>query len=239
MSVDAGLQRLADRFGLGARAVEQLDRLLASAEADPHAPTAVRQRGKALDVHLADSLMALEIERLPSAGRAADLGSGAGFPGLVLAVARPALAMSLVESSSRKCRYLEEVVGRARVENARVVYRRAEAWNEGRETCRLVTARALAPLPVVVEYAAPLLEAGGLLVAWAGIRDSQTELDAKMAAATLGLEPHEIRPVSPYRASRHRHLHVFAKTGSTPERFPRRPGVARKRPLRAGSEDVT
>jgi 16S rRNA (guanine527-N7)-methyltransferase len=97
-----------------------------------------------------------------------------------------------------------------------------------------VTARALAALPVVVEYAAPLLRVGGSLVAWKGRRNAGEEASAAAAAAALGMEPVGVAAVSPYPAARHRHLHVLRKVGPTPAGFPRRPGVAAKRPLRAG-----
>jgi 16S rRNA (guanine527-N7)-methyltransferase len=112
-----------------------------------------------------------------------------------------------------------------------VVHARAEAWPAGAEAHDLVTARALAALPVVVEYAAPLLAEGGALVAWRGRRDPDAEAAATRAAAEVGLEPVEVRRVEPYSAARDRHLHVFRKTAPTPPRFPRRPGMARKRPL--------
>jgi 16S rRNA (guanine527-N7)-methyltransferase len=98
-----------------------------------------------------------------------------------------------------------------------------------------VTARALAPLAVLAEYAAPLLREGGVLVAWKGRRDAQEERDAAAAAEELGLAVEEIRPVRPYPEAEHRHLHLLRKVAPTPDRFPRRPGIARKRPLGAGT----
>jgi len=93
----------------------------------------------------------------------------------------------------------------------------------------------VAPLNVLVEYAAPLLAEGGTLVAWKGRRDPGEEADAAAAAALTGLEPREIVPVRPWAGAEHLHLHAYAKVGPTPNRFPRRPGIASKRPLRAGS----
>jgi 16S rRNA (guanine527-N7)-methyltransferase len=85
----------------------------------------------------------------------------------------------------------------------------------------------------LIEYAAPLLRDGGVLVAWKGRRDGEEELVAAAAAEIVGMELAEIRPVSPYRGADHRHLHVVRKVRPTPERFPRRAGMARKRPLGA------
>ncbi len=94
-----------------------------------------------------------------------------------------------------------------------------------------MTARAVAALAVLVEYAAPLLCDGGSLVAWKGVRDEEEERAGRAAAAHLGLEAGVPRRVQPFPAARERHLHVFRKVGPTPEGFPRRPGMARKRPL--------
>jgi 16S rRNA (guanine527-N7)-methyltransferase len=110
---------------------------------------------------------------------------------------------------------------------------RAEEWREGVSRCDVVTARALAPQPVVLEYAAPLLRMGGTLVDWRGRRDEAAEEAAQRAAALLGLSRAEIRRVIPFEGASDHHLHVFVKTGETPARFPRRAGIARKRPLGA------
>jgi 16S rRNA (guanine527-N7)-methyltransferase len=95
----------------------------------------------------------------------------------------------------------------------------------------VVTSRALAPQPVVLEYAAPLLRLGGTLVDWRGRRDPPGERAAERAAAVLGLRRVNVREVRPFARATDRHLHVFEKVSETPARFPRRTGVARKRPL--------
>jgi 16S rRNA (guanine527-N7)-methyltransferase len=117
------------------------------------------------------------------------------------------------------------------VQNVRVVCARLESWAEGLAAFDLVTARALAPLPVVVEYAGPLLIVGGTLVVWRGRRHAPEEEAAARAAAEVGLEPRAILPVQPYPSARARHLHLMSKVMETPDRFPRRPGMALKRPL--------
>jgi 16S rRNA (guanine527-N7)-methyltransferase len=112
-----------------------------------------------------------------------------------------------------------------------VIGARVEAWRDGIGRFELATARALAPLPVVLEYGAPVLAPGGTLVVWRGARDSGAEAAAARAAEELGMAPAEVRRVHPYPHAHARHLHVFTKEKSTPPRFPRRPGVALKRPL--------
>jgi 16S rRNA (guanine527-N7)-methyltransferase len=84
---------------------------------------------------------------------------------------------------------------------------------------------------VVLEYAAPLLRAGGFLVDWRGKREPKGERSAALAGAELGMQLVEIRRTEPFAGARDRHLHLYEKVRDTPERFPRRPGIARKRPL--------
>jgi 16S rRNA (guanine527-N7)-methyltransferase len=229
--VPARLAQLAERFVLPEPAPAQLGRLLDLVAADPLAPTTVRDPGTAIDAHLADALVGLALAPVRAARRIADLGSGAGFPGLVLAAALPQADMALVESSRRKCAFLARAVSAMGIENVTVVCERAESWRDGLGAHDLVTARALAPLNVLVEYAAPLLDAGGALVAWKGRRDEREEADGAAAAAQTGLAPTAIRPVRPWTGAEHLHLHLYLKVGSTPNRFPRRPGIASKRPL--------
>ncbi|MGN6189092.1 MAG: 16S rRNA (guanine(527)-N(7))-methyltransferase RsmG [Conexibacter sp.] len=233
MKPEAELASLAERYGLPDAAVVQLAALLAELAGDPHAPTTVREPERAVYTHLADSLVALEVPDVRAATAIADLGAGAGFPGLPLAIALPTASVTLVESIARKCAFIRAAADAAGLTNVDVVAERAEAWRAGAGTCDLVTARALAPLAVLAEYAAPLLRKGGALVAWKGRRDAGEERDAAAAAIELGLEVEEIRPVHPYRGAEHRHLHVLRKVAPTPDRFPRRPGMARKRPLSA------
>jgi 16S rRNA (guanine527-N7)-methyltransferase len=229
--VEASFARLADRYSLPAEAVDQLKALHRLLVEDPLAPTAVRDPVKAIDDHVADSLVALELEPVRAARNLADLGSGAGLPGLPLAIALPQASVSLVESASRRCAFLARAVAATRTANAQVVNTRAESWPEGVAAFDVITARALAPLPVVVEYAAPLLTVGGMLVAWRGRRNHPDEAAAARAASYLGLEPIEIRHMQPFTGAQHRHLHLMSKVMDTPAGFPRRPGMALKRPL--------
>ncbi|HXQ00074.1 MAG TPA: 16S rRNA (guanine(527)-N(7))-methyltransferase RsmG [Solirubrobacteraceae bacterium] len=225
------LAQLAARFALDDKQREQLAAVLTCLAADELAPTTVREPAAAVDVHLADSLVALELEVVCGAGRIADIGAGAGFPGLVLAVALPESQVKLVESQARKCAFIERVAGHAGIENAEVVCTRAEEWQEGIRAHDVVLARAVAPQPVVLEYAAPLLRVGGALVDWRGRRDGDEERAAAGAAELLGLECQSIVRVQPWEDARNRHLHVFSKLRATPDRFPRRAGMARKKPL--------
>ncbi len=209
-----------------------LGRVLSVLAADEHAPTTVREPREASERHLADSLAGLDIDLINRDGRdLADLGAGAGFPGVALAVALPRASVRLVESQRRKCEFLARMLAAAEIENASVVCARAEEWEEGLDGNDVVLARALASQPVVLEYAAPLLRLGGALVDWRGRRDAGEEQTAARAASELGMELREIRHVRPFPGATDRHLHVWIKAAATPERFPRRAGMARKRPL--------
>jgi 16S rRNA (guanine527-N7)-methyltransferase len=229
------LDEVGRKFGVPAAGVEALRAVLALQAEDPTASTTVRPVDEAADRHVADSLVALELSAVREARRIADLGAGAGWPGLALAAALPGARVVLVESAARHCRYLAKAVAAAGLANVEVVHARAEAWPEGIGQHDVVTARALASLPVVCEYAAPLLEEGGVLVAWKGAVAAGEAAAGATAAIELGLEPGEVRRVEPYPAAERRTLHVFRKIAPTPERFPRRPGMAVKRPLGSGA----
>jgi 16S rRNA (guanine527-N7)-methyltransferase len=227
LPADQDVAALAVRYGLPPPAAQQLEALLALLAGDPLAPTTI-DAARAVDDHLADSLVALELEPVRTATAIADLGSGAGLPGLPLAIALPGALVHVVESSIRKCEFLERAVRACDLGNVEVVHARIEEWTASVD---LVTARALASLEVVVEYAAPLLQIGGTLVVWRGQRDLDSEIAAEKAAEILGIEVGEIRAVQPYSNAKHRHLHLMSKVMETPSRFPRRPGIAIKRPL--------
>lgn len=225
------LDDLGKRYGLSDGQLTRLAEILSALALDDLAPTSVREPAQALDVHLADSLVALELERVREAREIADIGAGAGFPGLPLAVALPESEVRLVESQARKCAFIERVVGVAGIENAQAICARVEEWPEGIEAHDVVLARAVAAQPIVLEYAAPLLRLGGALVDWRGRRDPEEERAGLQAAEMLGLEREALLWLEPFEGARDHHLHVWVKTRETPDRFPRRVGTAGKKPL--------
>jgi len=215
----------------------QVQRLLEALAAEPDPHTTVDPEA-ALEVHVADSLSGLEVRELAAARRIADVGAGAGFPGLALAIALPRSQVDLIESAGRKTAVIDRLIQAAELGNARSITARAEdfartpaALGGGREAYDAVTARAVGPLAVLVEYAAPLLRVDGVLVAWKGARDPAEESAGAAAAEKVGMAVREVLPVQPYEASENRHLHVFRKLAPTSPEFPRRAGMARKRPL--------
>lgn len=188
---------------------------------------------RAWQVHVADSLTGLEVPEVREAKRIADVGAGAGFPGLVLAVALPGGQVDLIESVARKAGFIERAAGAAGIANATAVNARSEevAEKEGRERYDVVTARAVGRLATLAELASPLLEDGGVLVAWKGKRDPDEEAEMERAAEALAMRPEAVLEVGDRAGSRHRHLHVIRKSGPTPDELPRRPGAAKKRPM--------
>jgi len=211
---------------VAAALVELLDRIAD----EPQNLTAITGVEEGVDRHLADSLAGLALPEVSTATASVDIGSGVGFPGLALAIARPGMAVTLVESEGRKADWLRRAS--AAIPNVRVVSDRSEhlAIIE-RETFPLATMRALGPLPVALELAAPLVVVGGAVVAWRGdYRDPELEAAGARAADELGLAPHEAVASTPFPGARRR-LQVFTKVAPTPARFPRRAGRAAKRPL--------
>lgn len=187
---------------------------------------------RAWKVHVVDSLTGLEVDELRGAGRIADIGSGAGFPGLVLAVALPGARIDLIESVGRKCDFMRRAIETAQISNATVLNTRSEDWaaSEGRERYDAVTARAVGRLSTLAELASPLLKPNGILIAWKGKRDPEEERQLANASEPLAMTPEQILDVGIRAGSTHRHLHIIRKSAPTPANLPRKPGIAKKRP---------
>lgn len=232
-SAQTRLRELGSGSALPPAFADQMGVVLALLAREPASITTVRDPLRAVDVHVADSLAALELAAVRDAGAIVDLGAGGGFPGLALAAALPRARVTLVESVGRKCAFMRAAIEAARLSNAQVVHARAEEWSDGEAAADVVTARALAPLGAILEYAAPLLTPGGRLVAYkAGVPAPERE-QAAAAAELLGMSFVESRGVDPFPGAGPRSLWVYLKSAPTPDRFPRRAGMARKRPLGA------
>jgi 16S rRNA (guanine527-N7)-methyltransferase len=196
--------------------------LLAAA---PVSVTAVRDPAAAWERHVLDALAALPLVRALAPARPIDVGSGGGAPGIPLAVAL-GVPVTLLEATGTKARFLRDVVAELGLA-CPVAHARSEelARRAGRDAYDLALARALAPPPVALELSLPLVAPGGHLVLWAGTVE-RAALDG--VAAQLAARVERIAPAGGTRT-----LALVAKMGATPTRFPRRPGMARKRPLRA------
>jgi 16S rRNA (guanine527-N7)-methyltransferase len=231
------LEELAAAFDLDEAQAAALGRYVDTILAWPGNVTALSRRDEIVATLLGDSLALLDVPQLTDrAGPWLDLGAGAGVPGVPLAVARPAAELTLLDAAARKCAFLREAVGAAGLERrSRVVCERSEEHaapgRPGREAYGVVLARAVAPLPALVELAAPLLVSGGVLLASKTAGAVQEEgPGAGRAAARCGMAARMTTPLprSPLDAAA---CAVFVKTGPTPAGLPRRAGMAAKRPL--------
>lgn len=186
--------------------------------------------------HLLDSLSCLLLEGFDRGKSLIDVGTGGGLPGVPLGIARPGLSVTLLEATEKKVKFLRRVREELDLQNLRLLNARAEevgSRSEYREVFEIATSRALAALPVVAEYCAPFVEVGGTILAMKG-RLAEEELAQGVAAgAELGLELRGVVEVkhSAELTQKERRLVVFEKVGVTPKKFPRRIGLARKRPL--------
>jgi len=230
MDLGERLAALSAEYALPADATPRLERLLGALAAEPDPHTTVSDPALAVDHHVADSLSALKLDPVRSAGTIVDIGSGAGFPGLPLAIALPGARVDLVEAARRKTAVIDRLGRAAALENARALPVRVEELG-ARDVYDVATARAVASLAVLVEYAAPLLKVGGHFVAWKGARDVAEETAGSAAAEMVGLRAVEVLQVRPFAGVRDLNLHLYLKERETPDRFPRRTGAAAKRPL--------
>ncbi|MDP9468002.1 MAG: 16S rRNA (guanine(527)-N(7))-methyltransferase RsmG [Chloroflexota bacterium] len=197
--------------------------------------TRVTLPGDVARLHLLDALAALPIIDRLAPRHVIDLGSGGGIPALPLALARPDMRWTLVDSVARKATVLRGFVDALGLHSITVLADRAEALGvaaEHRESYDLVTARACAPLPVLAELSLPLLVLGGSLLAWKGpLDDGADEVrGGRIAAGQLGGGRLEILATGLPALGGHRFV-TIRKERPTPERFPRRAGEPARRPL--------
>jgi 16S rRNA (guanine527-N7)-methyltransferase len=179
-------------------------------------------------------LAAIERDDLPR-GRVIDIGSGAGFPGLPMKIERPEMNLTLLEANERRAAFLRHLVERLELEGVSVVCGRAEDVAHDpahRETYDLAVARAVARLPTLVELALPFLRVGGWLAAPKGSGATREVREAAAALAACGGSVEAVRPLDLPAWNTPPTLVLVRKHSRTPDRFPRRPGIPAKRPLR-------
>jgi len=186
--------------------------------------TAVREH-EMWQRHILDSLSLLPW--FPEAGRSADLGSGGGLPALPLAIVRPRMQMMLVESVGKKAAFLEQAARDLQLDQIRVCNERIEdvGRSDARASMDVVTARALARLPVLLELAIPLLRVGGRLLAIKGEQAEREIEEARVALVELRAEVEHVHRTDTGTVV------VIHKRDKTPKRYPRRPGEPKRKPL--------
>ena len=183
--------------------------------------------------HFLDSWTVFGARRWTGRERVIDVGSGAGFPGLALRIAKPELRVTLVESVGKKARFLVDVSALLGLTDVEVRNERAEVLGrERRDRYDVATARAVGTLGQVIEYLVPFLRVGGDAVVWKG-RLEQEMPGARTAAAAMGGEIARIVPTSELGVGDvlpGRNLVVVHKVRATPLRYPRTAAEARRRP---------
>ena len=195
---------------------------------------AVQQRHFLESLALLPALRQVDLLALGRQERVLDLGAGAGLPGLPLKIAAPDLSLTLLEATTRKAAFLREVVSELALEQVEVVPGRAEEvarQADRRQAYELVVARAVAPLPTLLELALPFLRIGGVLAAPKG---SGAPQEVALSERALGLLGGKLLSAAPLAVPGARHqpwLVLVRKVAPTPEVYPRRPGIPAKRPL--------
>ncbi|AHY48051.1 gidB: 16S rRNA (guanine(527)-N(7))-methyltransferase GidB [Rubrobacter radiotolerans] len=186
--------------------------------------------------HVMDSLSCLQLPQFARAERVVDIGSGAGLPGIPLAICRAEAELALIESTGKKVRFQRQAVQSLQLENVLCVNGRVEEVareNAHRGSYQIAVSRALGSLPVLAEYGLPLVEPGGLVVCMKG-KVQQEEMEAgKAALRELGGELCSVERLRRLgmQDERQRSLVVLRKTRETPDIYPRKTGVPAKKPL--------
>lgn len=205
--------------------------------------TAVKEVNEVMDRHIEDSLAIIppiqnsyisscnsSFENL----RVVDVGSGAGLPGLVLAIACPGWEITLLESMNKRCLFLEHIVGLTELSNVQVVRERAENLGQDsdfREKFDVAVARAVAEMRVLAEYCLPLVRVGGLFVAAKGHDPHEEVRNAERAIKLMGASVLQLCSVESHSPHGQRTAIICLKNHSTPRKYPRDPGIPTKVPL--------
>ena len=182
--------------------------------------------------HYGDSLLPLaQTNWFPTGAKLIDVGTGAGFPGMPLAIARPDLQVTLLDSQRKRCDFLQAVADELALQNVRILHARAEdaARSDLREKMEIATARAVAPLNVLCEYLLPFVRVGGFALCWKGPALREELPDGQRAARILGAEAGTLFRL-PIEGREH-YVQPFQKMEKTVRRYPRKSGTPSKEPL--------
>lgn len=196
--------------------------------------TAITDREGIAVKHFLDSLTCLLVMRPPARGRVVDVGSGAGFPGLPLMIAQPEIRLTLVEATGKKAEFCRHVVRSLRLDAVEVIHARAEEVGHmpgHRQAYDWAVARAVASMPVLVEYLLPFLRLGGRAVVQKGESGPAEVQASEEALRLLGGQVRQLVSVELPGVAEARYLIEVEKTAGTPAQYPRRPGIPAKRPL--------
>jgi 16S rRNA (guanine527-N7)-methyltransferase len=196
--------------------------------------TAITEKEKVIIKHFYDSLLAVKTKGWVGKGSMVDVGTGAGFPGVPLKIIHPEIKATLVDSVNKKIVFLKSLMEKAGIDGVEIVQGRAEEIaqrEEYREKYDHAVSRAVASVPVLLEYCLPLLKTGGNLIIYKG-REGESELErAKTALAELGGAVIEKYKTALPKGEGERMLITIRKERITPKKYPRRTGIPEKKPL--------
>jgi len=187
--------------------------------------------------HFLDSLSCLKAipeGKLTCGAQVIDAGTGAGFPGLPLKIVCPGMRLTLLEATGKKVTFLEHIVRMLGLEDVEVIHGRAEELGQHpahRERYDWALARAVAEMPTLAEYLLPFVRVGGAMLAQKGEGAAAEVHGGETAITTLGGRVQQLIPVELRGLAETRYLVVVSKVAATPQKYPRRPGIPRKRPL--------
>ena len=187
--------------------------------------------------HFLDSLSCLKAmpqAELAAGARVIDVGTGAGYPGIPLKIVCPGMRLTLLEATQKKVTFLEHLIDRLGIDDVVAIHARSEQIGQDRlhrEHYDWSIARAVAKMPTLAEYLLPLARVGGAVLAQKG-EDAAAEVhEADEAISTLGGDVRQLVPVELRGLAETRYLVVIDKVAPSPEKYPRRPGMPKKRPL--------
>lgn len=196
--------------------------------------TSTRDRLELLIKHFIDSLTCIPLLPTHSQLRLIDVGTGAGFPGVVLKIYRPDIDLTLLDSSEKRCAFLEHLIKKLRLNKTKVFRGRAEDCGrepEHRESYHVAVSRAVAHLRVLAEYCLPFLRIGGVFIAQKGPKGGQEMVEAVEAIQVLGGKVKEAKEIILPVVEENRLLICISKMNPTPQQYPRRCGIPKKRPI--------
>ena len=196
--------------------------------------TAITEPAEAWEKHFLDCAILLQKVQLPLGATCIDVGTGAGFPGMVLALLRPDLQVTLLDSLQKRIGFLEQTAAKLGLANVRCIHARAEdgaKLPELREQFDMATARAVAAMPVLTEYCLPFVKVGGKFVSYKSVSVDEEIAQSKKAVYVLGGEIGKVEKFHLPGSDMERALVVVEKKRSTPKKYPRKAGMPTKEPL--------
>lgn len=195
--------------------------------------TAITEEDDIILKHFIDSLTILKyVEKGKSV---VDVGTGAGFPGIPLKIAREDVNVTLVDSLNKRLLFLEEVISKLQLKEVKTLHFRAEEFGQNkkyRESFDIATSRAVANLSTLVEYLLPLVKVGGICICMKGSEVEEELEESKKAIQILGGEIEKVEEFTLPESDIKRNIIIIRKKSSTPYKYPRKPGTPAKEPIK-------